>query len=122
MLVSIFLKSKGSTLKHIFGKLKFDMLSSIENRMKLKIDFMHTSWNSMMLLFLFSTCYKLNGPLKRDEYYVFQNKEKASNTKFQIYINITFDAFHVIRDFLYYNNTNDMVRNIATYSKTQLIT
>ena len=89
MLVSLFLKSKGSTLKYVFCKLKFDMLNSIENRMKLKIDFMHTSWNSMMLLFLFSTCYKSNGPLKRDEYYVFQNKENASNPNFQMYINIT---------------------------------
>ena len=89
MIASIFLKSKGLTLKYVFGKLKFDMLNSIENRMKLKIDFMHTSWNSMMLLFLFSTCYKLNGPLKRDEYYVFQNKEKATNTKLQMYIKIT---------------------------------
>ena len=51
MLVSLFLKSKGSTLKYVFGKLKFDMLNSIENRMKLKIDFMHTSWNSLMLLY-----------------------------------------------------------------------
>ena len=117
MLVSIFLKSKGSTVKYIFCKLKSDMLNSIENRMKLKIDFMHTSWNSMMLLFLFSTCYKLNGPLKRDEYYVFQNKEKASNTKFQILINITFNAFHVIRDFLYYDNTNDMVCNLQGYTE-----
>ena len=82
MIASIFLQSKGSTLKYVFGKLKFDMLNSIENRMKLKIDFMHTSWNSMMLLFSFSTCYKLNGPLKRDEYYVLQNKEKASKTHF----------------------------------------
>ena len=74
-------------------------------------------FSDAIILQLLSTCYRLNGPLKRDEYYVFQNKEKASNTKFQIYINITFDAFHVIRDFLHYNNTNDMVCNIEGYTK-----
>ena len=39
---------------------------------------------------------------------------------------LPFHAFHVIRDFSYYNNTNDMLFNIQgyirmTYSKTQLI-
>ena len=102
MIASTLLKSKGSTIKYVFGKLKFDMLNSIENRMKLKIDFMHTSWNSLMLLFLLSTCYKLNGPLKRDEYYVFQNKEKASNTNVLMYIKIMLYVFHVIRNKVFY--------------------
>ena len=112
MLVSLFLKSKGSTLKYVFRNLKFDMLNSIENRMKLKIDFMHTSWNSMMLLFSFSTCYKLNGPLKRDEYYVFQNKKRQVIQNCKCISTLPFNAFHVIRNFLYYINSNDMVCNI----------
>ena len=70
---------------------------------------------------------KIKWPLKalRNITY-FKIKKRQMIKNFKCISTLPFHAFHVIRDFSYYNNTNDMLFNIQgyirmTYSKTQLI-